>query len=169
MAALNAPAPDFSLPDPSGAAHRLGDLRGRIVLLCMWSARCPWSRRIDRALSAWPAELTSAVDLLRLAVNAGEPPAELSAGLPAEFPGTLLLDSERAVADRYGARVTPEFFLIDRAGLLRYRGAFDDATFRVRVPQRFHLAAAVRALLAGEAPDPAETPAYGCAIERWNA
>jgi peroxiredoxin len=167
MAALNAAAPDFSLPDPSGALHRLADLRGRIVLLCMWSARCPWSQRVDRSLAEWPEDLASAVDLFRLAVNAGEPPAELQAALPAEFPGILLFDSDRAAADLYGARVTPEFFLVDRAGLLRYRGAFDDATFRVRIPTRPYLADALRALLSGGDPDPAETPAYGCAIERY--
>jgi peroxiredoxin len=167
MVALNAPAPDFSLPDPYGAAHRLFDRRGRIVLLCIWSARCPWSKRIDQALDGWPAALTAAVDLFRLAVNAGEPPEELLAALPQKFPGILLLDADRAVADLYGAQVTPEFFLIDREGLLRYHGACDDATFRLRVPNRLYLADALSALLSGNAPAPAETPAYGCAIERW--
>lgn len=167
MAALNSPAPSFSLPDLAGTLHRLEDYRGRLVILCLWSARCPWSKRIDRALEAWPAKLAANAERLRLAVNADESMEEIRQEAEARFRGVLLLDSDRTAADTYAALLTPEFFLIDRGGLLRYHGAFDDATFRKRVPERFYLENALRALLEGRAPDPAETPAYGCAIERW--
>jgi peroxiredoxin len=167
MAALNSPAPDFSLPDLSGKTHRLSDSRGGPVILCMWSARCPWSQRIDRALEDWPAGLASGAALWRLAVNADESADEIRARAGRLRRGILLLDSNRAAADLYAAQTTPEFFLVDREGILRYRGAFDDSDFRVRVPTRFYLADALRALLAGRSPDPAGTPAYGCAIERW--
>ena len=167
MAALNSPAPDFSLPDLDGHAHHPADCRGKPVILCMWSARCPWSKRIDRALEKWPADLASSAEILRLAVSADEGAEELRGESARRFQGILLLDSERAVVDAYAAQVTPEFFLIDRDGLLCYHGAFDDATFRKRVPTRSYLEDALRAVLAGRAPDPAETPAYGCAIARW--
>jgi hypothetical protein len=102
-----------------------------------------------------------------LAMNADEPLEVLRREAGKRFEGILLLDSERKATDAYGALVTPEFFLLDRAGSLRYHGAFDDATFRRPVPARPHLENALRALLAGGNPDPAETPAYGCAIVRY--
>jgi hypothetical protein len=57
-------------------------------------------------------------------------------------------------------------FVVDRDGILRYRGAVDDITFRQRQATRFFLREAVEALLAGRQPDVGETPAYGCAIVR---
>jgi hypothetical protein len=55
---------------------------------------------------------------------------------------------------------------MDRMGILRYRGAVDDVTFRRRTATRFYLEEAVEALLAGRLPDLSETLAYGCAIVR---
>jgi hypothetical protein len=77
-----------------------------------------------------------------------------------------LHDSQGLVAE-HGAQTTPHLFLIDPGGFLRYQGAFDDVTFRQRTPTQAYLYQAVEALLAGRLPDPAETPAYGCAIVRY--
>jgi hypothetical protein len=119
------------------------------------------------ALEDWPAKLASAAALWRLAVNAAESPEEIRARAGLLRRWILLPDSSRAAVDLCTAQATPEFFLVDRDGILRYRGAFDDSTFRARTPSRFYLADALRALLGGRSPKPAETPAYGCAIERW--
>jgi hypothetical protein len=78
----------------------------------------------------------------------------------------VLVDSEHLVADLYEAVTTPHVFLLDRKGILRYRGAVDDITFRRREATRFFLQEAVEALLEGHLPEPNETPAYGCAIVR---
>ena len=55
---------------------------------------------------------------------------------------------------------------MDREGILRYRGAVDDVTFRQGNPTRFFLEEAVEALLDGRLPELTEMPAYGCAIVR---
>jgi hypothetical protein len=78
----------------------------------------------------------------------------------------VLKDAGHVVADAYAAQVTPEVFVIDRAGVLRYRGAVDDASFRQRVPTRPYLEEAVESLLAGGLPTVAEVPAFGCSIIR---
>jgi peroxiredoxin len=167
MAALNSPAPTFSLPDLSGRMHPLGEYLGRIGLLYFWSANCPWSVRADREIAKWPADLTAKAVILRVAMNADEPPDALRREAANRFEGILLLDSDRKMTDVYGAQATPEFFLLDTIGRVRYHGALDDATFRQPAPARPSLQNALRALLAGGNPDPAETPAYGCAIVRW--
>jgi hypothetical protein len=79
---------------------------------------------------------------------------------------TVLLDSQHLIADLYEAITTPHAFVIDREGILRYRGAVDDVTFRHRKATRFYLEEAVEALLDGRLPELQETLAYGCAIVR---
>ena len=78
-----------------------------------------------------------------------------------------MLRTDQVALDAYGVQTLPHLFVIDARGLLRYRGAFDDVTFRQRTPTRFYLKDAVDRLLAGQTPNPAETPAYGCAVVRY--
>jgi len=78
----------------------------------------------------------------------------------------VLIDAEHRVADLYEAVTTPHAFVVDREGILRYRGAVDDVTFRQRKATRFFLEEAVEALLEGRLPELQETPAYGCTIVR---
>jgi len=78
----------------------------------------------------------------------------------------VLIDKDDTVADTYEALTTPHVYVIDRGGILRYRGAVDDVTFRIRKPTRFFLDEAVEALLDERLPALAETPAYGCTIVR---
>ena len=86
-------------------------------------------------------------------------------GIPNDL-AAVLIDADRAVADRYEAVTTPHAFVVDREGILRYRGAVDDVTFRQRRATRFFLEEAVEALLEQRLPEVQETPAYGCTIVR---
>ena len=61
---------------------------------------------------------------------------------------------------------TPHIFVLDRDGIVRYRGAVDDVTFRRREASQFFLRDVVEALLKGKVPELSETPAYGCTIVR---
>lgn len=163
---INRLAPDFELRGLDGRLHRLYAYRGRIVIVNFWSADCPHVVRTDAemlsALARWGAEVV----LLTIASNANESPSALeeaarSRGLP-----TVLIDASHFVADLYAAQVTPELFVVDRAGVLRYRGAVDDASFRQRSPTRSYLEETVDALLAGNLPKVMEVPAFGCSIIR---
>jgi hypothetical protein len=168
MAAIKSPAPDFSLPDLTGRSRSLVEFHGKVVILCFWSVKCRWSQRVDDALAQRSGEWASTV-LIRVACNADDPLKEIRAAAEAGKFGIVLLDLEQTAADRYGAQVTPHFFLIDHSGVLQYRGALDNATFQRKEPGRHYLADAIRAVLTGATPDPAETPVYGCAIVRQPA
>jgi peroxiredoxin len=161
-------APDFSLLDLDDEPHALVEARGKITILNFWSAECGWSERVDRelgpALARWGAEVV----FYPIAANDNEQQEELcqvsrERGLP-----LVLFDAGQKVADLYGATNTPHFFVVDREGILRYRGAFDDVSFRQRKPTQAYLIPAVDALLAGRLPDPAETPTFGCTIVRYS-
>jgi peroxiredoxin len=82
-------------------------------------------------------------------------------GLP--FP--YLHDETQEVASAYGAERTPEVFLFDADLKLRYHGAPDDnyEADQASVP---YLRNALDAVLAGNEPSLAETPAQGCTI-KW--
>ncbi len=106
------------------------------------------------------------VVLLPVAANQIETPEAMAEAARARRLPFVLLDSQHRVADLYDAVTTPHVFIVDREGILRYRGAVDDVSFRQRRPTRFYLDEAVEALLAGHFPPIAETPAYGCTIVR---
>ncbi|HLE13163.1 MAG TPA: redoxin domain-containing protein [Anaerolineales bacterium] len=160
------PAPDFSLPDITGIQHSLGEFHGRVVILNFWSAECTWAQRTDAALQQLLQAWRERVVLISVASNTNEDPGLIrqtagDRGLP-----YLLVDEGSRLADLYGAQTTPHLFLIDPQGILRYQGAFDDVTFRQRTPTKDYLRQAVEAVLAGQHPDPDQTPAYGCMIVR---
>ena len=163
---LNQPAPDFELPDLQGNPHRLSDYRGRILILNFWSAECPHSERADRSILARLCPWSGEVELLSIASNRNESARMLEEVAKARRLPTVLIDSQHAVADLYEAVTTPHTYVVDRQGILRYRGAVDDVTFRHRQATRFYLEEAVKALLVGRLPETQETPAYGCAIVR---
>jgi peroxiredoxin len=163
---INRLATNFELPSLDEDIHRLSDYRGRIVIVNFWSAECPHVSRSDTSLFAPLNRWGMQVILLTIASNANETirmlkNASQSRGIP-----VVLIDTGHRVADLYQAQVTPEVFVIDRQGILRYRGALDDASFRQRTPLRSYLVEAVDALLTGGLPQVAEVPAYGCSIIR---
>lgn len=163
---LNQPAPDFELADLQGNPHKLRDYRGKIVLINFWSAECPHSERADRSIMACVVQWGGNVELLSIAANRNE-----SAQLVEDVSKTrrlpkVLLDPQHIVADLYEAVTTPHAFVVDYEGILRYRGAVDDVTFRHRQATRFYLEEAVEALLEKRLPELQEMPAYGCAIVR---
>ena len=81
---------------------------------------------------------------------------------------TLMLDPEGTVGKTYGARTTPQMWVIDPKGKVIYAGGIDDkATFRVTDVQgaRNYVSAALDESMAGK---PVAVPAaapYGCSVK----
>ena len=163
---LNQPAPDFTLPDLQGNLHKLSDYRGKIVVVNFWSCECPQSVRTDHEIVNLLARANGEVELLCIASNRSESAHSVEEAIKTRRIPTVLMDAEQVVADLYEAGATPHVFVMDREGILRYRGAVDDVRFRQPKATRFFLEEAVEALLAGRLPELAETLAYGCAIVR---
>ncbi len=163
---VNQPAPDFSLPGLDGRVFRLGDLRGKVVIVNFWSAECPWAAKTDEEMKKYSEAWGARVVLLRVAANANESDEMLRDASRARDVDIILKDSAAKVADLYAAQTTPHLFVVDKEGILRYQGAFNDVTFRQRAPARHYLKEAVDALLAGRLPEVAEALPYGCTIVR---
>lgn len=159
-------APNFCLPDLDGKMHCLEDYRGKVVLINFWSAECPQSARVDEAISAWQEMHGAQVVFMRIASNRNETLEELRQAASGRGASLVLRDAQQELADLYAARTTPHCYLVDANGLLRYRGAFDDVSFRVRRATQAYAASALETLLEGGDPQPAETVPYGCSIVR---
>lgn len=159
-------APDFTLSDLDDNLHTLSDRRGKIVIINFWSAECPWSLRADDALASVRQDWGENVLLWSIASNKNESLSDLKKAAAERGLQTVLLDSGNVVADLFEAVTTPHFFVIDEEGLLRYKGALDDVTFRQRTASKSYLLDAIAALLGGNHPDLAESAGYGCSIVR---
>ena len=164
-------APRFHLADTDGEMHKLADLKGqaKAVVLIFVSSRCPvsesYNTRYKQLVEAFGAK---GVVVWGINSNATETADDIKAHADSNsynFP--VLLDRGNQVADAYGARVTPEVFVLDSNLVVRYHGAFDSNMALSRVESGKHWAKqAVGAVLAQNAPDPDETKAFGCSIKR---
>lgn len=163
---INQPVPDFELPDLNGTRHRLSNYRGRIVIVNFWSCECPHSERTDKAILSMFVQWQDDVTMLTIASNRSETVEALKEAAESRRLPNVLHDADCSVANLFDAQTTPHVFVIDRDGILRYRGAVDDVTFRQRKPTRFFLDEAVESLLSRQSPTLTESPAYGCAIVR---
>jgi hypothetical protein len=98
--------------------------------------------------------------------NASEPAAEVAEHAQANhFAFAVYKDTDDAAADLFGAEVTPEAFVMDGQGVIRYHGYIDDS----RNPERIQvqgLRTALDAMLAEQPVVKAETKAFGCTIKR---
>ena len=163
---INEPVPGIELPDLHGKLHTLSDYYGKIVIINFWSAECIHSERTDQWILSQLAGWGSDVELLPIAANANESAQSMDQAVRARGIPKVLIDAGHIVADRYEAISTPHIFILDREGILRYRGAVDDVAFRQKIATRNYLQEAVEALMAGRLPEISDTPAYGCALVR---
>ena len=152
---METPLADVRLEDLEGQTHVLGTYarEGRAVALVFVSVRCPVSNAYHTRLARLGRDLGErGVAYFGVNANADETIAEIREharqhGLT--FP--ILKDAENHLADRLGAQVTPEAFLFDGTGRLRYHGRIDNHPDDDRVTEET-LALAVDAVLAGREP-----------------
>jgi peroxiredoxin len=162
-------APGFDLPDTEGARHSLDRGPAVVVFTCN---HCPyalaWQDRINDAARDY-----SDRGVRFLAINsndAGRYPRDSYEAMQQrvreeDWPLPYLHDESQQVAHDYGAQVTPDVFVVDANGVLRYRGA-PDADYADPSQGGAWLRGAVDAVLDERDPDPAETDPVGCSI-KW--
>ena len=81
------------------------------------------------------------------------------------WPAPYLHDATQEVARAYDAKTTPDVFVLDSGGALRYRGA-PDADHNDESENAAWLREALDAVQAGEEPGRPETDPVGCSI-KW--
>ena len=114
---------DFSLPGIDGKTVRLGDFRGKVVILSFWASWCP-SCRMEMPTLEKIHERYKDRDLAVIAVSidaGGEKSVlPLLKKLGLTFP--VPLDPKQKVMDRYGVTLIPTAFIIGRNGEMIGKG-----------------------------------------------
>jgi peroxiredoxin len=164
-------ASTYELPDTDGKTWSVGSVAPATVVVFTCN-HCPyalaWQDRLADAARDYEGQ---GVRFLAINANDGERyPGDsyeaMQQRVAAEdWPMPYLHDADQQVARAYGAKTTPDVFVLDTAGVLRYRGApdadHDDPTLRAQ-----WLRDALDAVLAGEVPARAATEPVGCSI-KW--
>ncbi len=169
-------AKDFSLKNIDGSMVSMADFdeaKGFVVIFTC--NHCPyaiaWEDRIIELHQRYAAKGYPVI-----AINPNDPevqPADsfekmIERAKEKNFPFPYLFDEEQSVYPVYGATKTPHVYLLEKEGkdlIVKYIGAIDDNYEDANAVSKTYLADAIEALLAGKAPNPAETKAIGCSIK----
>lgn len=162
-------APEFKLPIAGGAELSLQDTlaKNKLTVVMFIATQCPVSN-VYNARMAQIAKDYSAKGVAFVGVNSNKQEAVDEIVKHAKdngFAFPVVKDSGNKIADLYGARVTPEIFVIDATGQVRYHGRIDENQNgdAIKSPD---LKNALDALLTGKPPIAPDTKAFGCSIKR---
>ena len=175
MLPLGTPAPDFSLPDPTGKKVSLADFKSKPALLVVFMCNhCPYVKHVADGLAElardYQAKGTAVVGISSNDVknHPDDAPAKMAEEAKARgytFP--YLYDESQAVAAAYRAACTPDFYVFDRDQKLAYRGQMDASRPGNGIPVTgADLRAALDAVLAGKQAAADQKPSIGCNI-KW--
>jgi len=178
--AASAAAPAFTGTTATGETVSLADFAGKTVVLEWTNHDCPFVKKHYNEEYANMQALQSGAaddDVVWLTVISSAPgkqghvsPDEALAIAEANdaAPAHVILDESGEIGRAYSAKTTPHMFVIEADGALAYDGAIDSiSTARVAdIPKATnYVTAALGAVAAGEAPDPAATKPYGCSVK----
>jgi peroxiredoxin len=166
------PAPEFTLAVAGGGALALKDelKENELTVVMFVATQCPVSNNYNARMAQLAKDYAAkGVSFVGVNSNRQETVDEIVAHSKQHgFGFPIVKDAGNKIADLYGARVTPEVFVIDATGVVRYHGRIDErqnpsAPSDIQSPD---LRKALDALLAGKAVPSPDTKAFGCSIKR---
>jgi peroxiredoxin len=176
--AVGRPAPAFQAADAEGKPVSLASLHGKTVVLEWTNNGCPYvghmyasgvMQTLQRQAAAegvvWLAVISSAPGKQGYLTAAGVKDWKAKVGAA---PAAVILDPSGQLGQAYGAKTTPDMFVIDPAGKLVYAGAIDDnpSTDPGDAKRaRNYVALALADLKEGKPVNPALTVSYGCSVK----
>lgn len=175
---IGQPAPAFSATDANGKTQSLDEYKGRIVVLEWNNPECPFVRKHYGAGNMQKQQSAAVADgVVWLTINSGAPGKQghLDAAGAKAYVASVhgnesayLLDPDGTIGHAYDAKTTPNMYVIDKTGVLRYMGGIDSiaSTDKADIPKA---AQYVRQALAEiEAGKPVSVPVsepYGCSVK----
>jgi peroxiredoxin len=171
------PAPSFTLTDLDGKPAKLEDYKGKTVVLEWNNFGCPFVQKHYRSGNMQALQKRYANDVVWLTMNSTsksnsdyQTPKQLTgelAGFHAQ-PARYLMDDPGTVGEAYGAKTTPQMFIIDASGKVVYNGAIDDKRSTdvadVKTAKNY-VVAALEEMKAGKPVSVASTTPYGCSVK----
>ena len=173
MLELGTVAPEFSLADPDGNQHSLGDSAAAYLVMFICN-HCPYVKHVREELARLGNDYLSRSTAI-IAINSNDSnthPEDSPEKMKEEadtwgyaFP--YVVDGDQSVAKSYLAACTPDFFLFDAEKRLVYRGQLDASRPANDIPVTGEdLRAALDALLSGNAVSADQVESIGCNI-KW--
>jgi peroxiredoxin len=171
--AVGTVAPDFTLPDTAGEDWSLNGAPATVLVFTC--NHCPyalaWHDRLvdaardyeDRGVMFMAINANDAERYPRDSFEAMKRRVETDGGWPMPY----LHDATQDVARGYGAKTTPDVFVLDHGGVLRYRGA-PDGDYDDPGQRAVWLRDALDAVLAGRELERPQTAPVGCSI-KWKS
>jgi peroxiredoxin len=166
-------AEGFALNDVrTGQPVSLSDFQdARGVAVIFIATQCPYSNAFNHVMADLAQKYESrGIVFLGINPNKTEPASEVLTHADQHgLKFTVLKDEGHVVADRFGATVTPEVFLLDANWKVVYHGALGNSrqpTADASQANGDELTAALEAFLAGEPIERSTTKMFGCTIKR---
>ena len=166
--AIGATIEDFTLPDVDGTEHSLNSLKGKNGSVIIWvSVQCPvsnaYNERMEKLAQDYKAR---GVNVIGINSNVTEDTGAVkSHAAQNKLSFIILKDPGNKIADRFGARLTPEAYFLDANNKLIYHGRIDNS----RDPDGVNsndLRDALDQILAGKPVEKTTATAFGCTIKR---
>jgi peroxiredoxin len=171
-------APNFSLPDTKGKTRSLTDFKGKYVVLEWYQPDCPFVRKHYRSgnMQSLQKEYTAkgvtwlSIDSSAPGEEGNYPAAKLNeiSTQDGSARTALLLDPAGDVGRLYGAKTTPDMYIIDPNGVLVYKGAIDNKRSTdladVKTATNY-VKGALDAVMTGKTVPTTATQPYGCSVK----
>lgn len=167
-AAIGSIIEDFKLPDGDGKEHSLNALKGKNgAVLIFVAVKCPvsnaYNERMEKLAQDYKAR---GINFIGINSNVAESADAVKAhAVENKLTFPILKDAGNKIADRLGASVTPEAYVLDASNKLVYRGRIDNAKDATQVNAN-ELRDALDATLAGKPVAKTTANAFGCSIKR---
>ncbi len=177
-AVIGEPAPSFTLPGTDGNDYELQNLQGQFVVLEWLNFGCPYVERHYKTgnMPALQEEYIEK-DVVWLSVVSSAPGTQgyyEADAMNAEkekmggMQSAILLDPEGDVGKMYGAITTPHMYIINKEGVLIYKGGIDDqprASYEKTKDANNYVRAALDEALSGKAVSVETSRPYGCSVK----
>jgi peroxiredoxin len=166
-------APDFTVKDVDGKAHKLSDYKGKIVVLEAYNLDCPYvaNHYNTGAMQELQGNLTGK-DVVWLTVNSSYKDASKAKSevTDKKIKSTVVHDPAGKIGKAYGFKTTPHMVVIGKDGKVAYNGAIDDKAEAEGDPRaaKNYVKDAVAKLQAGQPVAVAKTKPYGCGVKYAN-
>jgi len=177
---VGAPAPDFHGTDSNGKTQSLDQYKGKYVVLEWHNHDCPYTIKHYRSGNMQSLQKQwTAKGVVWFPVHPSAPGEQgyVDAGQENAYmkkmgaqPTAAILDPKGEVGHLYGAKTTPNMFIIDPSGKLIYAGAIDDhPTPEISDIQssKNYVSAALSEAMNGKAVQTPVTRPYGCSVKYW--
>jgi hypothetical protein len=180
--AVGGVAPAFTAVDTRGGSRSLAGYAGKWVVLEWFNHGCPYTKKHYAMVNgvgnsqAMQKEYTGRGVIWLSVVSSGPgrqgytnaKKADEVARDKGAAPTAIIRDTAGVLGRLYGARNTPQYAIIDPAGVVRYAGAIDDrssASAKDIAGATNYVRAALDSGLAGRPIAVAQTQPYGCEVK----